>query len=127
MLVFDTNFLISFLKGDQIAKQKLESYGEPITTTAINAFELFYGYNLVKDSKAVENAMGLLNSISTLPFDLEASGIAGRIAADLARKGKMLEHMDILTAAIALKYNATLVTRNIRHFSRIPKLRIESW
>jgi len=127
MLVFDTNFLISFLKGDQIAKQKLQSYGEPITTTAINAFELLYGYHLVKNSKAVENAMGLLKSISTLAFDLEASGIAGRIAADLASKGKMLEHMDILTAAIALRYNATLVTKNIRHFSRIQKLRIESW
>lgn len=127
MLVFDTNFLIGFLKGEQVAKQKLESYGEPITTTAINAFELLYGYHLVKDSKAVENAMGLLNSISTLPFDLEASNIAGRIAADLATKGKMLEHMDILTAAIALKYNATLVTRNTRHFSRIQKLSVESW
>jgi len=127
MLVFDTNFLISFLKGDKVAKQKLESYDEPITTTAINAFELLYGYHLVKDSKAVENAMGLLNSISTLPFDLEASGIASRIAADLVKKGKMLEHMDILTAAIALKYSATLVTENIRHFSRIQKLKIESW
>ena len=127
MLVFDTNFLISFLKGDQIAKRKLESYDEPITTTAINAFELLYGYHLVKDSKAVENAIGLLNSISTLAFDLEASSIAGRVAADLAKKGKMLEHMDILTAAVTLKYNATLVTRNIRHFSRIQKLRVESW
>ncbi len=127
MLVFDTNFLISFLKGDQVAKRKLESYDEPITTTAINAFELLYGYHLVKDSKAVETAMGLLNSVSTLPFDLEASGIASGIAADLARRGRMLEHMDILTAAVALKHGATLVTKNIRHFSRIQKLKVEAW
>ncbi len=66
----------------------MESYGEPITTTAINSFELLYGYHLVKDSKAVENAMGLLNPISTLPFDLEASSIAGRIAADLGGRAR---------------------------------------
>ena len=127
MLVFDTNFLISFLKGDQAAKRKLESYNEPITTTSINAFELLYGYHFVMDRKAVENAMGLLNSISTLTFDLESSEIAASIAADLARGGKMLEHMDILMAAIALKHGAGLVTRNVRHLSRIPKLKIESW
>lgn len=127
MHVFDTNFLIRFLKGDQVAKSKLEQYNEPITTTAMNAFELLYGYHLIKDSKAVENAMGLLNSISTLPFDLEASAIASNVAAELTSKGKMLEHMDVLVASIALKHNATLVTRNVKHFSRIQKLKVEEW
>lgn len=127
MHVFDTNFLIRFLKGDQAARSKLEQYNEPITTTAMNAFELLYGYHLIKDSKAVENAMGLLNSISTLPFDLEASAIASNVAAELTSKGKMLEHMDVLVASIALKHNATLVTRNVKHFSRIQKLKVEEW
>lgn len=127
MHVFDTNFLIRFLKGDQAARSKLEQYNEPITTTAMNAFELLYGYHLIKDSKAVENAMGLLNSISTLPFDLEASAIAANVAAELTSKGKMLEHMDVLVASIALKHNATLVTRNVKHFSRIQKLKVEEW
>lgn len=127
MHVFDTNFLIRFLKGDQAARSKLEQYNEPITTTAMNAFELLYGYHLIKDSKAVENAMGLLNSISTLPFDLETSAIASNVAAELTSKGKMLEHMDVLIASIVLKHNATLVTRNVKHFSRIQKLKVEEW
>ena len=127
MHVFDTNFLIRFLKGDQAARNKLQQYNEPITTTALNAFELLYGYHLIKDSKAVENAMGLLNSISTLPFDLEASAIAANVAAELTSKGKMLEHMDVLVASIVLKHNATLVTRNVKHFSRIQKLMVEEW
>lgn len=131
MRVFDTNFLVRFLKGDQAAKKKLERYDEPITTTAVNAFELLYGYHMIKDkdkdSKAIENAKGLLNSISTLPFDLEASAIASRVAADLTSEGRMLEHMDVLIASIALKHNATLVTRNIKHFPRIPKLKVEEW
>lgn len=127
MHVFDTNFLIRFLKGDKEAKHKLEQYNEPIATTAVNAFELLYGYHLIKDNKAVENALGLLNSISTLPFDLEASAIAANIAAELSSKGKMLEHMDILVGAIALKHGATLVTRNVKHFSRMQKLKVEKW
>jgi tRNA(fMet)-specific endonuclease VapC len=41
--------------------------------------------------------------------------------------GELLEARDVLIGAVALRYNATIVTRNIRHFSRIKKLDIEEW
>lgn len=34
---------------------------------------------------------------------------------------------DLLIAAIALAHGATMVTRNVKHFSQIPGLRVENW
>jgi len=34
---------------------------------------------------------------------------------------------DLMTAAIALANNATLVTHNTREFARVPGLRTEDW
>jgi len=35
--------------------------------------------------------------------------------------------MDTLIAAQALSINGTLVTNNVREFSRIPQLKLENW
>ena len=35
--------------------------------------------------------------------------------------------MDLKIAAIALAHNATVLTRNIKDFSRVPELRVEDW
>jgi tRNA(fMet)-specific endonuclease VapC len=127
VLILDTNFLIGFLKGDKKAKAKMEDIDELTTTTAINAFELLYGYHLIEEGRAIGNALGLLNSVGTLPFDIESASIAGSIAAELTAKGKTLEHMDVLIASIALKHGAAILTRNVKHFSRVRKLKVEEW
>jgi tRNA(fMet)-specific endonuclease VapC len=47
-----------------------------------------------------------------------------RQRAALRRQGQLIPDMDLLIAATALEENLTLVTRNIRHFERIPELRL---
>ena len=34
---------------------------------------------------------------------------------------------DLLIASIALAHQATLVTRNVRHFRQVPGLNVENW
>ncbi len=48
----------------------------------------------------------------------------GRHRSVLRRQGNMIPDMDLLIAATALNYDLTLMTRNIRHFARIPDLRL---
>jgi tRNA(fMet)-specific endonuclease VapC len=40
----------------------------------------------------------------------------------LRSQGMLIPDMDILIAATALAHNLTLLTRNVRHFQRIPGL-----
>jgi tRNA(fMet)-specific endonuclease VapC len=47
--------------------------------------------------------------------------------AELLRRGTPVEDFDIAIAAHALAVSGTLVTRNLRHFTRIRGLPVEDW
>jgi tRNA(fMet)-specific endonuclease VapC len=51
----------------------------------------------------------------------------GRIKASLERRGAKIEDFDAAIAAHALAVDATLVTANLDHMTRLPGLRIEDW
>jgi len=65
--------------------------------------------------------------IQILPFDRASGEIYGSLRADLERSGTPLAEPDLRIAAIALTNNLTVVTANVRHFSRVRELRVESW
>ena len=51
-----------------------------------------------------------------LPFDLAAAQAYGGLRAQREHKGRPINHMDAMIAAICLVHDATLATRNIRDF-----------
>ena len=57
----------------------------------------------------------------------DVSRMFGSIKAELERAGTRLEDMDLAIAAHALARNATLVSDNVAHMSRITDLRVENW
>ena len=67
----------------------------------------------------------LLEQLVVLPFDTESS----RRFDLLSQQSKLRKvgRADLLIASIALGQRATLVTRNLRHFSVIPDLRVVNW
>jgi len=52
---------------------------------------------------------------------------ASRISRDLARRGMPIGDNDVWIAATALAYRLPLVSRNARHFARVPGLMIEEY
>lgn len=64
---------------------------------------------------------------AVLPFDIDAAKIAGQHGARLASLGMSIGSHDLQIAAVALSYDLTLVTHNLREFSRIEGLGIEDW
>jgi tRNA(fMet)-specific endonuclease VapC len=61
--------------------------------------------------------------ITLLDFCLDA-------AAELQRLRRMrirIGTMDLKIAAIALVHDATLLSANLRHFKKVPELRVEDW
>lgn len=69
----------------------------------------------------------LLRNVEVLPFALEDALHAGDLLFDLASSGQPISAVDSLIAAAALRHGFTLVTRNVRHFDRIPNLSLENW
>lgn len=72
-------------------------------------------------SRLQQNVIPLLN---VLPFDASTAEIYGSISADLEKIGRPLAHADLQIASTAIQYEMELVTGNIRHFERVPSLRI---
>jgi len=123
--VADTDVLIDFLRGrgDAAKRIELELKTGRLCTTSVTAFELWVGAKSPREKTAVET---LLNALSILPLDAEAAGIAGEIFRDLEAKGTTIGMADSLIAGICKSHKGMLITRNKKHFARIPNLKLAS-
>ena len=89
--------------------------------------ELRYGCArnpLVKSWPLVE---ALLALILSLPLTRPIANRAADLRSDLAAAGTPVGPYDLLIAATALEHGATLVTKNVREFARVPGLVVEDW
>jgi tRNA(fMet)-specific endonuclease VapC len=95
--------------------------------SAITLAELRYG----ADRKGSRKLHGLIDTfaaaIEVMPFDENAAAEFGRIGSLLAERGTPIGEFDVLIAAHAVALRCTLVTNNVRHFSKVPGLAVENW
>lgn len=97
-------------------------------TTAITVGELIYGARRVNRPELTERVEDVIRRAQTvLAFDRRAAVLFGTVKADLDRAGTPLAEPDLRIAAIAISHELTLVTRNVRHFERVPGLVVENW
>jgi tRNA(fMet)-specific endonuclease VapC len=138
MIGLDTDCL-TFLNYEDapVAKHiyaRLKQRGEALTTTIVSFEEQMRGWmaylNAAKTLSDQVAAYGFLaqhlqlfRGVHVLPFD---SAAAARYQEFRSLKLRV-SSMDLKIAAIVLAHNATLVTRNLKHFNRIPDLKIEDW
>lgn len=132
MIVFDTDVVSFVLRpappAGLIRRVADIDPGEQ-ATTAVNAGELVYA---AWRTDRPEHFLAALDervwpNLRVLPFDLEAAAIYGKLRASLERAGTPLAEPDLRIAAICLRHDATLATGNLRHFERVPDLRVEDW
>ena len=125
MYLLDTNFIIHLMKGDPATLQFCKHHPmSSLNLCTIVEAELSFG--AFNGTKVVENLDRLraLQSFNSWDFDSDCALIYGRTRADLKKKGIAIGPHDLLIAAVALKYQATLVTRNIAELSQIPELSV---
>ena len=97
-------------------------------TTSITLGELLYGAAKRGSDRLETRVRDLIESgVRVLPFDTRAAEVYGALRASLEREGRRLDEPDLRIAAIALSRDLTLVTGNVRHFSRVADLRVEDW
>lgn len=97
-------------------------------TSAVVAGELFKGaYRSAASAKWLRRIDGVvLAAVTVLPYDVDVARIYGQIRAELESAGKLPGEADLQIAATALWHDLELVTGNLRHFERVPGLRINT-
>jgi predicted nucleic acid-binding protein len=95
-------------------------------TSAVVVGELFRGaFRSPSASRHIQNIESrVLPALSVIPYDLDVARVYGATQASLEDEGRVLADADLQIAATALHHDLELVTGNLRHFSRIPGLRI---
>jgi predicted nucleic acid-binding protein len=96
-----------------------------IFISAVVQSEIFTGTYLRDDyEKATQKAKGLFSKFETIPLNTEIAEIIGQINAFLIADGSVIEYQDVAIAA-TFRYNRGdyLLTKNKKHFIRIPELR----
>ena len=128
MYLFDTSVIIDILRSGQSSEFIQAHAQDELITSTVCVFEIYCGiYRSEKRQiqKRLEQFSKLLDTFSTvLPIDSTQAAKAGEIHAELSKKGILIDDMDILIAASALSVQATLVTGNARHFTRVPELSV---
>jgi tRNA(fMet)-specific endonuclease VapC len=122
MTVADTDVLIDYLagKGEADAVARLLNSGG-LRTTVINRFELLSGAN---NQRQLARLLQLLGAVPSLDLDGAAADVASEIHLSLERAGNPIGMADSLIAGIVIANDGTLLTRNRRHFERVPGLRL---
>jgi tRNA(fMet)-specific endonuclease VapC len=128
--LLDTNICIYITKQKPTSVlQKFEqlSVGEVCMST-ITYGELLFGiqksYHFKKASLILEELTSL---IPPLPIPTEAGKYYGDIRHKLEKQGKPIGNNDLWIAAHAIALDLTLITNNVKEFSRIKHLRVENW
>jgi len=126
----DTNVIVSMFRvKDPRIEEKLKAVShKDIKIPSMVIAELIAGVHNDRGSKEKMGSITtLLTTFETVPFDVEAAKIYGKIWAELKAEGNMIGSADLTTAATVLSCGGILVTNNIKDFSRIKGLRTEDW
>lgn len=123
MIVADTDVLIDALRGrEPSAGRVAQALTEgSLATTVLSVFELLSGSREEIERQRVED---LLGAAEVLALTREAAATAAVLRQELEARGETIGLADYLIAGICLSRSAVLMTRNRRHFDRIPGLRL---
>ena len=128
--MLDTNICIYSIKHKpkKVFFQLQKHDPAEICISSVTYAELVHG---VEKSQAIgKNRLALallLANIEILDFDAAAAESYGKIRADLEKKGTPIGPLDMMIAGHAISLNYTVVTNNIKEFSRVKDLKLENW
>jgi tRNA(fMet)-specific endonuclease VapC len=131
MYCFDTDVLSAVIRRDPplaLIRRVAQIPPEQQFTTAVTLGELLYGAAKRHSAILTAKVRSLITpALPVLPFDERAAEIYGPLRARLEADGRRLDEPDLRIAAIALSRDLIVVTANVRHFGRIPDLKVENW
>lgn len=132
MYLMDTNVLSELIKknpNSNFMARLRSTPADALFSASICLMELRYG--VLKRGNAqdlwTKIEREILSRIRILPFAYKEAMKAGELIHHLYSMGQPIGVEDIMIAPIALGNGLTLVSANIKHFSRVPDLKTENW
>jgi tRNA(fMet)-specific endonuclease VapC len=127
--LFDTDAISEVLKPRPAAGYVRWLGGVPREeqfTSAVVVGELYEGaFRSSAVARHLENIeKRVLPAVTVLAYDAPAARVYGQIRSQLEARGWPLADADLRIAATALLHDLELVTGNVKHFRRVPALRI---
>jgi tRNA(fMet)-specific endonuclease VapC len=137
MHLLDTDTLTRAHAGHPGIAEHVRQVGEDnVATTVITAIEVLRGrheyllkasdgHHLLRAQELLARSEELLQDVAIVPVTAAAAAGFDRLRQN--KRLKKIGRADLLIASIALAHQATLVTRNLRHFRQVPGLQVENW
>jgi len=125
----DTDVLIDYLRKPSPETKRIMEYVLEkklnACITSINAFEIWFGAFLAPEkAKLAQCTEEFLGQMEVVDFDYESAVEAGRVLADLRKRGEPIEIRDLFVACVCKVKKMPLVTRNVKHYRRIRGLKV---
>jgi len=132
MFLFDTNILSELVRkrpNPGLMKRLADVPRSVSFASEITLFELRYGAMRRDDAAAFWEKLEtrILPTVTWLPADRAVMLRGADLVAELEESGQIIGNEDCWIAATAIQHRLTLVTRNVRHFFRIPGLKTANW
>lgn len=132
-LALDSSVLIDIERSGRKLKPAVADIGarfaDPdLIVSAITVAELEHGIWRADPARRPARLAFLENVLASLPvqpMDVEVARLVGKLDAELRLAGMPVQFADLCIAACAMRVGFGLITINMRHFSRIPGLRVE--
>lgn len=127
MYLLDTDVCVWLLRGREpvVSAVRAHSPGD-LAIGSMTEAELWFG---VRKGRVEANLLAtkrFIDEIGTvLPFGSAAAKIHAQVR--FALRSTPISDRDLVIASTALASDRTLVTGNLREFSRVPGLQVESW
>lgn len=124
----DTNTVSYYIRREGGVVARLQSLPpHRLALPSVVVFEVRFG--LLR--RGMQTALAAFDELTAacgqLEFDAEGAAHAAQIRLQLEAAGTPIGLADLLIAATARRHGCTLVTHNIREFSRVSDLSVEDW
>ena len=132
MILLDTTACIDYLRGNPDIGQVLAQNNDIFAITSVTIYEVSIGLERtkrLKSSKVYHSQLAVWNKFRALFKILDLTQSAAEKAAEiydyLVQAGQIVDDNDILIAGIMRSANLqTIITRNIKHFQKIPEITV---
>lgn len=128
MVVLDTDIIIDVMHGMPSSVKAVGHVidsAEPTSISVVTRMQLFHG--VARTGRPEWERRKIAHALrGVVEYDVSPAiaQLAGYLDGSLAAQGQQIGPLDTLIAATAVHHGEPLMTRNVRHFARIPDVEL---